>query len=181
MFNDGGSTFYSLQHPNTWDGDNKGFASTSGGYTHSIFMQELVHLASLCNAVAFSTLRNDVEGAASPLDMYIPGSPWPHVDPDLGKTKQRKFWDPIRYLTGFDKTPAARTKYNASKPLLVIGGVSDNEIAFLRKARGPSAKVTLAWHWLSEFIIQEQLAGSLGDVGPPIISRIFQFLGDGMY
>ena len=62
----------------------------------------------------------------------------------------------------------------------VLGGVSENEIAFLQKARGASAKTQLAWSWLSEFIIREHLAGSLGNVGPPIVSRCFQFLSDGM-
>jgi hypothetical protein len=62
----------------------------------------------------------------------------------------------------------------------VIGGVSDAEIRFLQIARGPYAKTQLCWNWLSEFIMREHLAGSLGKVGPPIISRIIQFLGDGM-
>jgi hypothetical protein len=47
-------------------------------------------------------------------------------------------------------------------------------------ARGPYAKTQLCWGWLSEFCIREHLAGSTGNVGPPIISRIIQFLGDGM-
>jgi predicted membrane chloride channel (bestrophin family) len=183
MFEDEKSTFYSVDKPNTWnDDEGRGFASTAGGRTPSLFLQELVHLASLCNAVAFSTLRNDVEGAESPLDLYTPGSPWPNVDSDREKDKSalELASDTMQYLFGFDKSPAARTEHNASRPLHVLGGVSDNEIAFLQKARGPSAKVTLAWHWLSEFIIREHLAGSLGKVGPPIISRIFQFLSDGM-
>jgi hypothetical protein len=33
---------------------------------------------------------------------------------------------------------------------------------------------------LSEFIIREHLAGSLGGTGAPIVSRVIQFLGDGM-
>lgn len=183
MFEDETSTFYSVDHPLTWNEEkDRGFASTAGGRTPSLFLQELVHLASLCTAVAFCTLRNDVDGAESPLDLYTPGSPWPNVDSDREKDKSvsELAMDTIRYLLGWDKSPAARTKHNASRPLLVLGGVSDNEIAFLQKARGPSAKVTLAWHWLSEFIIREHLAGSLGKVGPPIISRIFQFLSDGM-
>jgi len=58
--------------------------------------------------------------------------------------------------------------------------VSDGEIRFLQMARGASAKTQLCWYWLSEFCIREHLAGTLGAVGPPIISRIIQFLGDGM-
>mmetsp|Transcript_24461 Transcript_24461/g.36490 ORF Transcript_24461/g.36490 Transcript_24461/m.36490 type:complete len:614 (-) Transcript_24461:176-2017(-) len=183
MFNDGTSTFYSMSAPSTWDaGSSRGFASTVGGRTPQLFLQELVHLASLCNAVAYSTLRNDIEGAESPLEMYHPGEPWPEVDPDKDQILSRKdvFWNTVRYIFGFDRTPATRTKHNALRPLPVLGGVSDNEIAFLQRARGPSAKTTLAWHWLSEFIIREHLAGSTGNVAPPIISRLIQFLSDGM-
>mmetsp|Transcript_17813 Transcript_17813/g.20302 ORF Transcript_17813/g.20302 Transcript_17813/m.20302 type:complete len:560 (+) Transcript_17813:218-1897(+) len=183
MFDDNKSTFYKVDDPSTWaQGEDRGFASDAGGRTPNLFLQELVHLASLCCAVAFSTLRNDIDGAESPLDMYYPGQPWPEVDPDRMKniTICQRITETGKYILGFDKTPATRTKYNAMRPLLVLGGVSDNEIAFLQRARGPSAKVTLAWHWLSEFIIREHLAGSLGAVGPPIISRIIQFLSDGM-
>merc|ERR1719401_3259323 len=64
--------------------------------------------------------------------------------------------------------------------MLVLGGVSDNEIAFLQRARGPYAKTQLVWSWLSDFIVREHMAGSMGKVGPPIVSRIVQFLSDGI-
>lgn len=57
---------------------------------------------------------------------------------------------------------------------------SDAEIRFLQMARGPSAKTQLCWYWLTEFVIREHLNGSTGKVGPPIISRVIQFLSDGM-
>jgi hypothetical protein len=184
LFEDGSSTFYKMGDESSWQrGEGKGFASTVGGRTPTLFLQELVHLASLCNAVAFSTLRSDIEGTEAPLDLYEAGSPWPEVDPDKlrrGKGTWVAIKDTLRFLSGFDRTPAMRTAHNASRPLPVMGGVSDNEIAFLQRARGPSAKVNLAWSWLSEFIIREHLNGSLGDVAPPIISRLIQFLSDGM-
>lgn len=175
------ATYFSLsQNEDNWE-DSRGFASTKGGRTPTLFLQELIHLASLCNAVAYSTLRNDIEGTTSPLEFYTPGAPWPDPDPDNDdKSMIDRFFDVCRYLSGVDKSEEARVKYNESRPLPVLGGVSKNEIKFLQKARGPSAKVTLAWHWLSEFIIREHLAGSLGKVGPPIISRLIQFLSDGM-
>lgn len=181
LFNDGTSTYYNPSDPMSWEkGEDRGFASKVGGRTPSLFLQELTHLASLCTAVAFSTLRSDIEGTEAPLDMYKAGSEWPEADPDKLKGNWENFKETILYLGGVDKSDAMRTAYNASRPFPVIGGVSDNEIAFLQRAKGASAKVNLAWHWLSEFIIREHLAGSLGDVGPPIISRIIQFLGDGM-
>jgi len=183
MFNDAKSTYYDVNKSQTWQSNKKGFASTAGGRTPNLFLQELTHLASLLVAVAFSTLR-DVEGSEAPLDFYKAGEPWPEVDPDRIDKNAGKplnsIVDTIRYLSGVDRTPAMRTAHNASRPLLVIGGVSENEIAFLQRAKGPSAKVNLAWHWLSEFIMREHLAGSLGAIGPAIVSRLIQFLSDGM-
>ena len=184
------STFYDMKSDMSFiDKKNPlahGFSSTRGGRTPDLFLQELCHLASLCVAVAFCTLRNDVEGAASPLSTYHPGEPWPEVDADK-IPRPHAGWIPtwmlaknIKYWFGMDRTQKARTEFNRTRPMPVIGGVSENEIAFLQKSRGASAKTTIAWGWLSEFIIREHLAGSLGAVGPPIISRIFQFLSDGM-
>jgi len=160
--------------------------SWSRGTTPSLFLQELGHLTSLTVAVAFCTLRNDVEGSESPLDIYKSG-PWPEADPDKMAAKDLHKFSPrykviknIRYWLGMDRTPQARTQYNAARPMPVLGGVSDGEIRMLQRARGPSAKTTLAWMWLNEFIAREHLAGSTGRVGPPIISRLFQFLSDGM-
>jgi hypothetical protein len=48
------------------------------------------------------------------------------------------------------------------------------------RARGPYAKTQLAWGWLSDFMLRESMAGSMGNVAPPIISRLFQFMSDGM-
>lgn len=165
----------------------EGFASTKGGRTPALFLQELAHLASLLVAVSFCTLRNEMEGVENPLDIYRVGEPWPDPDPDKVPREAREYmgykWSFIknaRFWFGCARTPTARARHYASRPMPVIGGVSDAEIAFLQKARGPSAKVTLCWHWLSEFIIREHLAGTLGKVGPPIISRIIQFLSDGM-
>lgn len=164
----------------------KGFASIEGGRSPPLFLQELAHLSSLLVAVALSTLRNDMEGFESPLAFYEPGKPWPEVDPDKDEFVKKKglknwlvqsFW---KTFLGVGRSPSEQTRYNAARPLPVIGGVSDAEIVFLQMARGPLAKTQLCWNWLSEFIIREHLAGSMGIVGPPIISRIIQFLGDGM-
>lgn len=178
LFDDGKATFFHETKT-----DKKGFASASGGRTAPLFLQELAHLSSLLSGVALATLRNDIEGAESPLDIYEPGSPWPAVDPDMIDLPfMTAGFGPFRVFNflGIGRTPRQRTRYNASRPLPVIGGVSVAEIAFLQRARGPGAKTQLCWSWLSEFIIREHLAGSLGDVGPPIISRTMQFLGEGM-
>ena len=184
------STFYDVNSGQTFfdrrDPLADGFSSVRGGRTPDLFLQELAHLGSLAVAVAFSTLRNDIEGSASPLTTYVPGEPWPEADPDKLPSERDSCvpaWlmaKNFKHWFGMDRTIEARTQFNKSRPMPVLGGVSENEIAFLQKARGASAKTQLAWSWLSEFIIREHLAGSLGNVGPPIVSRCFQFLSDGM-
>lgn len=153
-----------------------------------LFLQDAAHLLSLLSAVAFSTLRNDLEQADSPLTTFIPGIPWPNVDPDSYGADIRKDWahsshqslTVFKYLFGLTRSPTDRTLYNAARPFRVIGGVSDQEVELLAAARGPSAKVSLAFMWLEEFISREHLNGSTGKIAPPIISRLFQFLSDGM-
>ena len=120
--------------------DGKGFASTQGGRTPSLFLQELTHLSSLLVAVALSTLRNDMDDVESPLDVYTPGQTWPAVDPINLPTdvkhqayEHRRFTRNIRYLLGMDQTKRSRTIYNAARPMLVLGGVSRSScISFLR-------------------------------------------------
>ena len=181
------STHYNNNYEDSCYTPPVGFQSTRGGRTPALFLQELAHLASLLVAVAFSTLRNDVEGTESPIEFFRAGEPWPEADPDKLPKDIRDFmgsgFQPLtlmKYWFGLSRTANARARHNASRPMPVIGGVSDNEIAFLQRARGASAKTTLVWGWLSEFVIREHLAGTLGKVGPPIISRVIQFLSDGM-
>ncbi len=152
------------------------------------FLETAAHLLSLLSAVAFSTLRNDLEEAESPLAEFRPGAPWPHVDPDAYQGKIRKGWyrsehriyTILRYLCGLTRTDKARMLYNKGRPFRVIGSVSDGEIQALQAARGPQAKVTLVSFWLQELITREHMAGSTGAVAPPIISRFYQFISDGM-
>ena len=50
--------------------------------TASPFLQELLHLYSLLNAVAMASLRHDVEGCPSPLTTYVPNQPFPPYNPN---------------------------------------------------------------------------------------------------
>jgi hypothetical protein len=160
----------------------------TGAEHASLFLQETAHLLSLLSAVAFSTLRNDLEQAESPLATFEPGIAWPCVDPDEYNADVRKDWTRsehrfftvIRYLFGRTRNRKDQTLYNAARPFRVIGGVSDAEIQLLQAARGPLAKVALCSMWLQEFISREYMAGSTGNVDPPIISRLYQEISDGM-
>lgn len=153
-----------------------------------LFLEECAHLLSLMSAVAFSTLRNDLPEAESPLTVFEPGLPWPKVDPDNYKGRVRKGWtqsksklySELQFLLGRSRNDRARTLYNAARPFRVIGNVSDAEIEKLQEARGPLAKVSLVSMWLLELISREYQAGSTGKVAPPIISRLYQFIADGL-
>lgn len=134
LFPDKKATFYQPRDrdpssPNYLN-DVPSFASTQGGRTPALFLQELAHLCSLMNAVALSTLRNDIEGSTSPLAVFKPGEPWPAVDPDeidsyfLNGPWHVRWTNRILYFLGFPRSPEERTRYNAARPLAVIGGVS---------------------------------------------------------
>ena len=167
-----------------------GFANRSDGHTPSLFLQELTHLSSLLVAVAMSTLRHDMDNVDPPLGTYIPGMELPVTDstnlPHSVKCASeggilggiiRSFC----YYLAMDATPKSRTRFNAiARPLLVIGGVSHAELIYIRRARGPYAKTQLVYSWLSDLIIREHLAGNMGNIAPPIITRVVQFLSDGM-
>ncbi|EEC50734.1 predicted protein, partial [Phaeodactylum tricornutum CCAP 1055/1] len=153
----------------------------------SLFLQETAHLLSLLAGVAFSTLRNDMEQAENPLNMYYPGKPWPAMDPDcLDKDTKHLYgedqilWQSLYFMLGLDRSERHRTLYNAARPFGVLGGVSDQEIAMLQQAHGPYAKVALCTMWTQEFISREYMVGSAGKVAPPIVSRLYQFLSDGV-
>jgi hypothetical protein len=154
-----------------------------------LFLEEVAHLLSLLSAVAFSTLRNDLPYAESPLTLFEPGLPWPHVDPDAYKRKNRRGWEGskyrwftlMRFVIGASRTARDRTLYNAARPFRVIGNVSDEEIAQLQQARGPLAKVALVSMWIQELISREyQTNDSTGTIAPPILSRLYQFVSEGM-
>lgn len=158
------------------------------GVPPMLFLEECAHLLSLMSAVAFSTLRNDLPEAESPLTAFDPGLPWPLKDPDEYKGNVRKGWtrsksrlySVLQFTLGQSRNDRARTLYNAARPFRVIGNVSDAEIEKIQKARGALAKVSLISMWLMELISREYQAGSTGDVAAPIISRLYQFVSDGM-
>ena len=120
----------------------------------SLFLQEAAHLLSLNSAVAFATLRNDIEGSESPLGTFEAGQPFPPSDPDAYCSElQGAYWQKSRgktilvYLLGQSRTQKMRTLYNAARPFMVIGGVSNAEIKLLQQARGPHAKLALCSLW----------------------------------
>eukprot|EP00571_Detonula_confervacea_P015947 CAMPEP_0172305306 /NCGR_PEP_ID=MMETSP1058-20130122/6625_1 /TAXON_ID=83371 /ORGANISM="Detonula confervacea, Strain CCMP 353" /LENGTH=505 /DNA_ID=CAMNT_0013016859 /DNA_START=41 /DNA_END=1558 /DNA_ORIENTATION=- len=151
----------------------------------SLFLQEGAHLVSLLSAVALSGLRCDSEYAEAPLTKFIPGHHWPNYNSDNDRDmkqygyQRNGFLTTIKYMLDISRTKHERLAYNAARPFPVIGGLSDREAFLLQRARGTCAKTALAFMWLNEFIIREQMHGSLGSVAPPIVSRLQQYSSDG--
>jgi hypothetical protein len=134
-----------------------------------------------------ATLRDGIQGTVIPLSVYVPGLPFPPVNPDELSADIKKeyleksaFWSCVFFLSGTRRSLAHRTLYNAARPFKVIGGVSDDELKWLSLARGPYAQMALCNMWLKEFISREHLHGSTGSLEAPIISRIFKFISDGV-
>lgn len=143
-------------------------------------LHRLAHLTSLLTAVAFSTLRGDTDETDLAFQAYIPGLPWPPVDPDNALNKTMWTLQGFLYSMGMARTSIQRQQYNNSRPFSVLGGVSECELVQLRLARGPLAKSQVCCNWLAEFIVREHLAGALGPVQAPHISVLLSLLADGM-
>lgn len=169
----------------------------------SLFLQETAHLFSLLSAIALSTLRNHtIEDIVYcnddndkdqqtpfllPINEYFPGQVWPPVDSDQLDYNVKVlygegsiYYSILYYVFGMNRSMKRQTLYNAARPLSVLGGISDNEIQLLQQARGPYSKVILISMWIQEFIVREHLNGSTGTISPPVISRLYQCISDGM-
>lgn len=151
----------------------------------SLFLQETAHLVSLLSAVALSTLRYDAEGEEAPLTEFVPGKKWPSNNSDHDEEirkngyQRNKVLKTTKFLLDVSRSSEEILEYNTARPFHVIGGISDKEAELLRNAKGASGKVALVYMWINEFIIREHLHGSMGNVAPPIISRLMQFTSDG--
>lgn len=153
----------------------------------SLFLQEGAHLVSLLGAVALSTLRCESDDSEATLKVFTPNHHWPHYnsdnDPDMRKFGYRKngFMMTLQYLFDVSGTKRERREYDRARPFAVIGGVSEREALMLQSTRGGLAKTALVFMWLNEFVIREQMHGSLGGVAPPIVSRLQQYASDGHF
>ena len=119
--------------------------------------------------------------------VFTPNHHWPHYnsdnDPDMRKFGYRKngFMMTLQYLFDVSGTKRERREYDRARPFAVIGGVSEREALMLQSTRGGLAKTALVFMWLNEFVIREQMHGSLGGVAPPIVSRLQQYASDGHF
>jgi hypothetical protein len=152
----------------------------------SPFLQEMAHLVSLLTAVSMATLRVDHPRAEVPITEYVSGQAFPPVDPDdLDEEIKKEYGEDfffqrwIVFCLGLSRNEKYRTLYNKARPFPVLGGVSDHEVHGIASCNGDLAKVGLCTLWLQEFLTREILNGSTGEIRPPILSRLYQYISDG--
>ncbi len=149
---------------------------------HQDFCARLIHNVSLFTATAYLVLRTDDDPNYC---VHEAGSIPPAREP-LGNSPYRPLWSENfpRYLANtFLFQYAAiqnRQNYYASARFPVIGGVSERERGVLEKSNGPLGKAHLIMHWIAELITDYHLRGGFGKVDPPIISRLYQEISNGM-
>jgi len=108
------------------------------------------------------------------------GSSTHERDPTTVRIERNSNWSNFfLFLCGMSRNARQRTIYNASRPFSVLGGISDHELEMLRNARGHAAQHNLCTMWLKEFMTREHLHGSTGNIAPPIMARVYQYLSDG--
>ena len=86
----------------------------------------------------------------------------------------------VVYICGMRSSIFSRARYNDGNPIPVVGCVTQDERDKLNSAIGPSAKMGLATLWLSNFITCSINNGSFGNTPPPVLSRLYQQISDGM-
>ena len=83
-------------------------------------------------------------------------------------------------FTFYNSVPEHRELYYRHALIPVVGKVTDREVLIINKANGPQAKSHLVMHWIIETVTTHFLDGGYGGVSPPIVSRLYQELSNGM-
>lgn len=153
------------------------------------FRRALIHQASLLHGLMFQYLRSDWN--LDNLRSHVPGK---HPVQDSHRLPMLKsmwftssYWSTILCL---QTTQRAQEVYNDLTPLLVVGGVEDEE----REALYPQmdggdlyvghlapacVRVETAYSWLHRLILARTVSGGLA-CAPPVLSRSYQVLNDAM-
>eukprot|EP00927_Polykrikos_kofoidii_P050503 TRINITY_DN44411_c0_g1_i1.p1 TRINITY_DN44411_c0_g1~~TRINITY_DN44411_c0_g1_i1.p1 ORF type:complete len:499 (+),score=76.61 TRINITY_DN44411_c0_g1_i1:89-1585(+) len=161
--------------------DSADAASGPAGMSHSEFFIQVVHLFSLLHAVALQHLRLDenlenLEATESQRLTLVGKCPsYHHYHRGLG-------WD----LLDFSEEKLDRERRRMK--LKVLGALTPEELKTLerdswgRKVTG-EARVTMVCSWILRRMIARQKHEPLGDMGntsPPVLSRMYQVMSDGM-
>lgn len=154
------------------------------------FRRAFVHLVSLLHSVMFQYLRSDWN--LENLKVHLPGK---HPVQDSHKLPMvnkfffsRSYWNTILCL---QTTQQAQEVYNSLMPLLVVGGVEEDEKEALYPLMdggdlyighlAPAAvRVETVYSWLHRLLLARQKGGGL-EVPPPVLSRSYQVLNDAMH
>eukprot|EP00242_Pyramimonas_sp_CCMP2087_P003356 CAMPEP_0198232440 /NCGR_PEP_ID=MMETSP1445-20131203/115734_1 /TAXON_ID=36898 /ORGANISM="Pyramimonas sp., Strain CCMP2087" /LENGTH=434 /DNA_ID=CAMNT_0043913117 /DNA_START=487 /DNA_END=1788 /DNA_ORIENTATION=- len=137
------------------------------------FIKHFVHCTSLLHAVSLQYLRWDSKLENLEKHNF-------HRD-KLGNDKQRFLrWrdrNTVWSRLGFNYYCQARKEaYHSNFPLAVIDGLTNEEVNILREE---SEQTVIVFTWLHALLVDRYQYGRMG-VSPPIFSRTFQVLSDGM-
>ncbi len=149
---------------------------------HEEFCRIIIHAASLFVSTAYLILRDDSElNYCAHKPGHIPPT---SISPGAGTFRPIYYKDPLTWLrntfTFANGKEKHRQAYYAYSKFPVIGQVTRREEMMLRRANGALAKAHLVMHWITECITTYYLKGGFGDVQPPIISRLYQEISNGM-
>ncbi|GMH38627.1 hypothetical protein BSKO_06511 [Bryopsis sp. KO-2023] len=162
------------------------------------FADTYVHLISLMHGVAVQNLRRDWD--LDNLTSHDENSPAPPLDPKFltsGGEESRFSWKDITQLRSDKKH---KEKYNSLMKIHVLGGLTPDEKEGLGDTKeeddvggvsrgcrlssglvipGPAERVQVVMAWIHQIILERRREGGLA-IEPPIMTRVYQVLSEGM-
>jgi predicted membrane chloride channel (bestrophin family) len=155
------------------------------------FRRSYIHLVSLLHALCFQYLRSDWC-----LDNLCPHVPGAHPVQDSGKLPMVNsipvlfswsYWSTILCL---QTSQHAQELYNSLMPLLVVGGIDEEEKKtlfpsmdggdlYLGHLAPTAVRIETVYSWLHRLILARSHSGGL-QVPSPVLSRSYQVLNDAM-
>ncbi len=152
----------------------------SSEYNSVEFVDNLIHLVSLLGSVSCLTLRQDND--IGNLVHHRSGNILPTSPVATERLDRNSFglWSWMTYIFGMRSDKDVRVNYNKCFPFPVIDGVTDDERNALQNQISNSARTSMCMMWVTDCITTGYATGAFGSVSPPVISRLYQELSDGM-
>mmetsp|Transcript_9528 Transcript_9528/g.22559 ORF Transcript_9528/g.22559 Transcript_9528/m.22559 type:complete len:477 (+) Transcript_9528:193-1623(+) len=151
------------------------------------WLAEFYHLYSLTVALSCMALRRDED-----LRNLVGYEPTKVVSSKVAFNSlnvpdgEERFYRPqsflrrLHYAASMRSSPELNLVYHRHNKLEVWGGISAEECAALQTCASPKVRAELACMWLTSFLTAAEKAGELGKTPPPIVSRAYAWLSEGM-
>lgn len=147
------------------------------------FRIRVAHWFSLMSCIAFATLRQSGEDSKRSPEDWLDAVPIKEMFVEMGNLKKTKSFTSNRTASDLMKQLDEEAKNKEKEAalikdlaLLVLAEPTDEEVRLLKMAND---KVNTICLWIIQSIILEIRAGTL-DTPPPIVSRVFQEVSNGM-